>query len=113
MSRFLDSIIPPPIISIEPLNQTVLEGKDFNVTCIAKGNPKPEVRWKSASNDAIITNVTEDIVLLNNGFKHTLILKGVRKSDSGSYRLDLYSLILSFAFHSLNAFCYNGRSDML
>ena len=82
-----ESVTPLPEVSVVPFNQTVLEGKDFNVTCIAKGNPKPTVNWKSASNDATITNVTEGVVLLSNGYKHLLILKDVRTSDSGSYRL--------------------------
>ena len=103
MFLFADSVAPPPEISVVPLNQTVLEGKDFNVTCIAKGTPKPGVYWKSASNDATITNLTEGVVLLNNGYRHTLILKGVRSSDSGSYRLDLFFVLCFFSVsHVLN-----------
>ena len=81
-----DSIIPPPEVSVVPFNQTVLEGKDVNITCIAKGTPQPTVYWKTASNDARITNATEGVLLLSNGFKHFVVLKSVRKSDSDSYR---------------------------
>ncbi|XP_065055989.1 roundabout homolog 3-like isoform X2 [Rhopilema esculentum] len=82
----VDSIRPLPEVSIFPTNQTVLEGRDVNVTCTAKGSPKPTVNWKSASSNARITEDTEGVVLLTNGSKHTLILKGVRASDAGSYR---------------------------
>ena len=85
-----DTVTPLPKVSVVPFNQTVLEGKDINVTCIAKGTPKPVVYWKSASTDARITNVTDGVVLLNNGFKHMLILKDVGRSDSGSYRLVIF-----------------------
>lgn len=94
-----ESIAPLPTISVVPLNQTVLEGKDFKVTCVARGTPRPKVYWKSAASDAIITNLTEGVVLSSTGRKHVLILKRVRTSDSGSYRL-VYSscLFTNFPF---------------
>ena len=81
-----DSIIPLPDVSVVPFKQTVLEGKDVTITCIAKGNPQPTVYWTTASNDARITNATEGVLLLSNGYRHFVVLKNVRKSDSNSYR---------------------------
>eukprot|EP00794_Sanderia_malayensis_P010863 gene10863-12018_t len=82
----VQSTVPLPEITLIPLNQRVVEGSDFNLTCIAKGTPTPTVSWQTASSNYTITKETEGVVIHNQGIVHSMILKAVRTSDSGSYR---------------------------
>ena len=83
---FIDNGVPPPNVTLVPANQTVVEGGNFTLTCIALGNPKPQVSWESGANNREITSGTEDVVITSVQHTHKLTLKNVRTSDSGSYR---------------------------
>jgi len=41
----------PPTVSIEPARQTIGQGKDTELRCVATGNPPPRVSWSKAGED--------------------------------------------------------------
>ena len=75
---FLHKTIAKPSIYVHPDRVLAVEGDEVTVYCNASGVPKPKVTWKS-----VIGESSKSMITLPNG---NLILRRVKKMDSGIYR---------------------------
>ncbi|MGH7944381.1 MAG: immunoglobulin domain-containing protein [Opitutaceae bacterium] len=70
------AIAAPPIITKQPISQTVVAKSNVTLTVAASGSPAPTFQWKK--NNSVISGATNS----------TLVLKGVNKSNAGDYSVE-------------------------
>ena len=61
--------VPPSITEISG-NQTVTEGGNVTLTCLADGKPTPNITWTRRSDNRVVNTTLTDII----------------KQDAGSYK---------------------------
>ncbi|XP_014248360.1 roundabout homolog 2-like isoform X2 [Cimex lectularius] len=71
--------VPPPIIEVGPVNQTLPVGSVAVLPCQASGDPQPKVKWYK---DGVQIAPNRRIVFFENG---TLQIDELEQSDSGLY----------------------------
>ena len=74
--RFLFSTVPPRITTEPERESEVSVGQNLTLTCIASGDPLPEVTWSKVGQALRLFNVTGPVLHLVN----------VTREDVGSYK---------------------------
>lgn len=71
--------IPPPIIELGPVNQTLPVNSIASLPCNAVGKPQPKINWYK---DGQLLQLNKRIMMSNNG---TLFINELQNSDAGMY----------------------------
>ena len=74
-------IAAPPIITLQPVSQTVWSKTNVTLTVAASGSPTPTYQWKK--NGMIISGATSS----------TLVLKTVNRSDAADYTVEARNVV--------------------
>ncbi|XP_022702332.1 protein sax-3-like [Varroa jacobsoni] len=74
--------LPPPVIELGPVNQTIPEGQPATLPCETSGLPRPEVQWFFNNKDPIDEDDDERFNIDSQG---TLTIQDLRFEDSGVY----------------------------
>ncbi|OQR73215.1 roundabout1-like, partial [Tropilaelaps mercedesae] len=70
--------LPPPLIELGPVNQTIPEGQPATLPCETSGVPRPEVQWFFNNKDSVDENDDERFTIDSQG---TLTIQGTAVHD--------------------------------
>ncbi|KAG8293157.1 Roundabout 1 [Homalodisca vitripennis] len=74
--------IPPPLMEVGPMNQTMPINASTSLSCQARGLPLPDIKWYKDGSPLTPQSDSYRISLWQNG---TLHIEGLQLSDSGLY----------------------------
>ena len=56
--------VDPPMLTVKPLSQKVVEGSGVTLFCNATGNPEPSIAWTKQGNNTVLSS-SETLTLTN------------------------------------------------
>uniref|UniRef100_A0A336LNC3 CSON008464 protein n=1 Tax=Culicoides sonorensis TaxID=179676 RepID=A0A336LNC3_CULSO len=77
-----ESFQPPSFVTV-PQSQTVREGSNLTLDCVANGNPKPLIKWLKNGEDIDLNDLDSRFQMVGTG---SLQITFVQESDSGDYQ---------------------------
>ncbi|KAI7799480.1 hemicentin-1 isoform X1 [Triplophysa rosa] len=78
-SRLYLHVQEPPVVTVDPWNQTFRSGQEVGIRCSAKGYPAPMVVW--THNDMFIMGSSRHRMTLDG----TLVIRNMEPKDAGTY----------------------------
>lgn len=95
--------VPPTWLHM-PGDQAAVVGSSLTVDCSALGHPTPVTKWTRSQypSETLLGNKDSHISVLANG---SLVIAGVRTSDSGLYRCDVENGVGTLITKTINLTC--------